>query len=229
MTPVFLWYIPNQVQPGHRGDDAAEEHNSLETLTRHAESVERYGWQGALIGTGWGRPDTFTVATALASRTTSFQPLIAIRPGYWHPAHLASAAATLDRLSGGRVLINIVSGRDDLLAYGDTADDQAHRYARTKEFLQIVRRLWTQESVSYHGEHYHITDSTVQPRPIVTHDRRHPRLYFGGASRAAEHVAATEADVQLFWGSSDGSVGMIMWLCRGGQGGIRPGQAWPRR
>ncbi|MFG2053227.1 LLM class flavin-dependent oxidoreductase [Micromonospora sp. NPDC048930] len=200
MSPEFLWYIPNQVQPGHRGDDVVEHHNSLQTLTSHARALEEHGWGGALLGTGWGRPDTFTVATALAARTTTFQPLIAIRPGYWRPANFASAAATLDHLSGGRVLVNIVSGKDNLAAYGDGEGDQAHRYARTREFLQIVRRLWTEENVTYQGEHFSVTGSTVALRPVVRGERRHPRLYFGGASPAAEEVAATEADVQLFWG-----------------------------
>lgn len=130
-TSEFLWYIPNDVKPGHRGDAVSEDHNSLDTLTSHARTLETHGWKGALIGTGWGRPDTFTVAAALAARTTTFEPLIAIRPGYWKPANLASAAATLDQLSGGRVRINIVSGRDELAAYGDEEGDQAQRYART--------------------------------------------------------------------------------------------------
>ncbi|MET7336628.1 LLM class flavin-dependent oxidoreductase [Nonomuraea sp. NPDC005650] len=207
MSLQFLWYIPNQAQPGHRGDNVVENHNSLETLTNHAKVLEEHGWGGALIGTGWGRPDTFTVATALAARTTTFQPLIAVRPGYWHPAKFASAAATLDHLTGGRVLINIVSGKDDLAAYGDSEGDQAHRYARTKEFLQIVRKLWTEENVTYHGEHFSVTDSTVVPRTAIGDERRHPRLYFGGASEAAEKVAATEADVQLFWGEPLTGVG----------------------
>jgi len=67
----FLWYIPNDVKPGHRGDSAVENHNSLETLTSHAKALEDHGWKGALVGTGWGRPDTFTVAAALAARTTT--------------------------------------------------------------------------------------------------------------------------------------------------------------
>ncbi|MEV4476214.1 LLM class flavin-dependent oxidoreductase [Nonomuraea sp. NPDC049504] len=200
MSLEFLWYIPNQNDPGHRGDDVVAGHNSLETLTGHALALEEHGWAGALIGTGWGRPDTFTVAAALAARTTTFQPLIAARPGYWHPAKFASAAATLDHLTGGRVLVNVVSGKDDLAAYGDSEGDQAHRYARTKEFLRIVRRLWTEEDVTFHGEHFQVTGSTVEPRPVAKDGRRHPRLYFGGASEAAERVAATDADVQLFWG-----------------------------
>src|SRR3954467_14229015 len=130
MSLEFLWYIPNQAAPGHRGDNTVENHNSLDTLTSHAKALEEYGWGGALLGTGWGRPDTFTVATALAARTTTFEPLIAVRPGYWQPAQFAGAAATLDQLSRGRALFNIVSGADDLGAYGDTTVEPARRYAR---------------------------------------------------------------------------------------------------
>lgn len=203
----FFWYIPNQIDPGHRCDAAVESHNSLETLTRHVLALEQHGWKGALIGAGWGRPDTFTVASALAARTTRFEPLIAIRPGYWRPANFASAAATLDHLTDGRVRINIVSGQDNLGAYGDSEGDQAHRYARTKEFMRLVRRLWVEERVTHQGEHFQVSESTVQPRIHVRDGRPHPKLYFGGASEAAERVAATEADVQLFWGETLDGVG----------------------
>ena len=131
-------------------------------MTSHATALEEHGWKGALIGTGWGRPDTFTVAAALAARTKTFEPLIAIRPGYWRPAHFASAAATLDQLTGGRVRVNIVSGKDNLAAYGDSEGDQAHRYSRTREFMRLVRRLWTEENVTYEGEHFRVTESTVR-------------------------------------------------------------------
>lgn len=196
----FLWYIPNQIEGGHRGDVSDPDPSGLETLTAHARALEEHGWQGALIGTGWGRPDTFTVAAALTARTTTFEPLIAVRPGYWRPANFASAAATLDALSGGRVRVNIVSGQDNLAAYGDSEGDQAHRYDRTKSFMRLVRRLWTETDVTFESEHFHVANSTVVPRITPRGERRHPRLYFGGASAAAERVAATEADVQLFWG-----------------------------
>ena len=196
----FLWYIPNTVEPGHRGDDTTAGWGSIEYSTDLARAAEDHGWSGALLGTGWGRPDTFTLATALAARTTTFKPLIAIRPGYWHPAHFASAAATLDQLSRGRVLVNIVSGLDNLAAYGDTRTDPAQRYDRTREFLHLLRRLWTEDDVTFTGEHFQVTGSTLAPRPYTTEERTHPTLYFGGASQAAERVSAAEADVQLFWG-----------------------------
>ncbi|MEU4893421.1 LLM class flavin-dependent oxidoreductase [Streptomyces sp. NPDC044780] len=200
MSLEFLWYIPNTVEPGHRGDDTTSGWGSIEYSTDLARSVEDHGWGGALLGTGWGRPDTFTVATALAARTTTFKPLIAIRPGYWHPANFASAAATLDQLSRGRVLVNIVSGLDNPAAYGDTHIDPAQRYVRTQEFLHLLRRLWTEEDITFEGEHFQVTGATVAPRPYPTEKRAHPTLYFGGASPAAERVSAAEADVQLFWG-----------------------------
>ncbi len=198
--PEFLWYIPNTVEPGHRGDDVADGWGTLELSVRHARAVENHGWGGALLGAGWGRPDTFTVATALAARTTTFQPLVAIRPGYWQPAQFAAAAATLDQLSRGRLLINIVSGVDNLAAYGDGNSDPARRYDRTREFLHLVRRLWREPDVTFRGEFFTVENSTVRPGPYRAAEGRQPRLYFGGASPAAERVSAAEADVQLFWG-----------------------------
>ena len=93
-----------------------------------------------------------------------------------------------------------MSGQDNLAAYGDAEGDQAERYARTKEFMTIVRRLWTEEGVTFQGRYFAVEGSTLSLRPYRAEDGRHPRLYFGGASAAAEQVCATEADVQLFWG-----------------------------
>ena len=202
MSFEFLWYIPNQVTPGHRGEPVTAGHNSLDTLTSQALAVEEHGWKGALIGAGWGRPDNFTVATALAARTTTFEPLIAARPGYWHPANFAAAAATLDHLTGGRVRVHVVSGKDNPAAYGDATGDQADRYSRTAEFMQLLRKLWTEENVSYDGRYYNVAGSTAAPRIAPRWGRPHPKIYFGGASTAAERVAAAEADVQLFWGET---------------------------
>jgi alkanesulfonate monooxygenase len=195
----YLWYIPNQVEPGHRGDNATDGWGTLDFSTDLARTAEDHGWEGALLGTGWGRPDTFTLGAALVSRTTTFKPLIAVRPGYWQPAHFASAAATLDHLSGGRVLVNVVSGLDNLAAYGDYNTNPVNRYDRTREFIELVRRLWSEENVTYRGDHFSVEGSTVVPRPDGYPDRR-PTLYFGGASAPAERVAAAQADVQLFWG-----------------------------
>lgn len=200
MPVDFHWYIPNVIQPGHRGDTNAEGWGSLDRSTAIARSVEQGGWTGALIGAGWGRPDAFVVATALLARTTTLRPIVAVRPGYWEPAQFATAAATADSLSQGRLLVNIVTGQDNPLAYGDTEVEQPQRYARTAEFMRLVRRLWTEESVTFAGEHYRVTNASVAPRPYLSGERKHPTLFFGGASEAAERTGAAEADVQLFWG-----------------------------
>ena len=197
MPLEFLWYVPNTVESGHRGDDTAEGWGTLDFSAETAQAVEDGGFVGALIGAGWGRTDTFTLATALTARTRKFHPLAAIRPGYWQPGPFACAAATLDQLGQGRLLVNIVTGKDDHRAYGDFEEENADRYARTREFMQIVRRLWTEEDVTFDGRFFRVEHSTCLPRPYRAGG---PPLYFGGASPAAEAVAAAEADVQLMWG-----------------------------
>jgi alkanesulfonate monooxygenase len=199
MPLEFLWYVPNTVESGHRGDDTAEGWGTLDFSAETARAAEEHGFAGALIGAGWGRTDTFTLATALTARTRRFSPLAAIRPGYWQPAPFACAAATLDQLGEGRLLVNVVTGRDDHEAYGDFEEDHASRYDRTREFMQLVRLLWTREDVTYDGRFFRVKHSTCLPRPFRPAG---PPLYFGGASAAAEHVAAAEADVQLMWGES---------------------------
>ena len=197
MSHECLWYIPNTVDPGHRLDDVAGGWANLDLSTELARILEDHGWGGA---------------TAIAARTTTFKPLAAIRPGYWQPAHFASAVATLDHVTRGRLLVNIVSGQDNLAAYGDAGGDQPRRYARTREFLQITRRLWTQENVTFSGDYFSVERSSLRLKPFGTADGRHPRLYFGGASAAAERVSATEADVQLFWGEPLDGVADRTWL-----------------
>lgn len=197
MSLEFLWYLPNTVEAGHRGDDTAEGWGSLDFSASIARAVEEHGFAGALIGCGWERPDTFTLSTALVARTRAFKPLAAIRPGYWQPALFACAAATLDQLGEGRLLVNIVSGKDNVRGYGDFVEDSPARYARTREFMQLLRLLWTRDDVTFEGEFYRVEHSNCEPKPARPGG---PPLYFGGASAAAEQVAAAEADVQLMWG-----------------------------
>ena len=176
MSLEFLWYLPNTVEPGHRGDTASTDdgYGSLDYQVDLAERVEDHGWAGALLGTGGAGRTRLRWPRHLLARTTTFEPLIAIRPGYWRPAHFASAAATLDQLSRGRVRVNIVSGQDNLHQYGDVEGDQAERYARTKEFMRLVRRLWTEDNVTFAGEHFSVSESTVSPRPVAREGRPIP-------------------------------------------------------
>ncbi|MGH2588155.1 MAG: LLM class flavin-dependent oxidoreductase, partial [Dehalococcoidia bacterium] len=160
MDLEFLWYVPNTVESGHRGDDTAEGWGSLEFSAGIARAAEEHGFHGALIGAGWGRTDCFTLGTALAAVTRRFKPLVAVRPGYWQPALFACAAATLDQLSGGRLLVNIITGKDNHWEYGDFEAEDEARYARTREFMQLVRLLWTREHVDHSGRFYQVKDST---------------------------------------------------------------------
>jgi alkanesulfonate monooxygenase len=202
VTLEFLWYVPNTVESGHRGDDSSEGWGTLDFSAAIARTAEDHGFEGALIGAGWGRTDTFTLATALAARTARFKPLVAVRPGYWRPAPFACAGATLDQLSEGRLLVNIITGRDDHRAYGDFEDQPADRYARTLEFMKLVKLLWTESDVTFHGKYFQVEHSTCLPRPYSFANGGYPPLYFGGASPQAEVVAAEAADVQLMWGET---------------------------
>ena len=193
----FLWYIPNQVEarPSRRRRGRGPQQPRQADRAGEA-ALEDHGWGGALLGTGWGRPDTFTVATALAARTTTFQPLVAIRPGYWRPANFASAA------SDARPAERRPRAGQHRLGSGQPGGVRrqrgrpGQRYARTAEFMQLVRTLWTEEDVTFHGEHFSGDRLHRGCRgPSRAGDRRHPRLYFGGASEAAQRVAAAEADV----------------------------------
>ncbi len=186
---IPLVHSRTKSEPGHRGDTTGETQQSRDAGEPRG-GARRQRMEGSLIGAGWGgRPDTFTVAAALAARTTSFEPLIAIRPRLLAARQLrrrrSHSRSSQRRTRQGQRRLR--QGRS--AAYGDSDGDQADRYARTREFLQLVRRLWTEENVTFHGEHFHVENSTVLPRIVVRGDRRHPTLYFGGASEAAERVS----------------------------------------
>ena len=82
----FLWYIPNEMQGGHRGEPTGAEHNSLDTLTAHARALDDHGWGGALIGAGWGRPDRSKQPTR-AGRAPLWMKMMALRAGVPDPGH----------------------------------------------------------------------------------------------------------------------------------------------
>ena len=197
----FLWYIPNTVEAGVRGDDVASGWADLEQIG-HAGADDR----GSRVGRRAVRHQLGAAGHVhrrhrdrgqdhdLPAADRDQARVLAARPTSPAPPRRSTTSPA------GRVLVNIVSGHDNLAAYGDREGDRSARYGRTREFLQIVRALWTQENVTYRGDHFQVEGSTVVPKPHGAELGRHPRLYFGGASAEAEAVAATEADVQLFWG-----------------------------
>jgi alkanesulfonate monooxygenase len=124
-----------------------------------------------------------------------------MRPGFVAPTLAAKMSNTLDQLTQGRVLINVVTGGfpAELAADGDFTDHD-ERYARTQEFMQVVRKAWTERKRWDHeGKYYRVEGGNVHPRPF---QQPCPPFYFGGASEPAQVVGAEEADVYLLWGET---------------------------
>jgi alkanesulfonate monooxygenase len=160
-----------------------------------ARSAEQLGFDAALTPTSSWCEDAWVMTAALTQVTERFRFLVAFRPGLSSPTLAAQMAATFQRVSGGRLLLNVVTGGDDREQhrFGDSLSKD-ERYARAGEFLTIVRRLWEEESVDFSGEHYSVSDDQIIPHPVW------PELYFGGSSEAALAVGAAHADVYLTWG-----------------------------
>ena len=166
-----------------------------------ARSAEQLGFDAALTPTSSWCEDAWLMTAALTQVTERFRFLVAFRPGLTSPTLAAQMAATFQRVSGGRLLLNVVTGGDDAeqRRFGDHLG-KAERYARAGEFLAIVRALWDGEPVDFSGEHYEIADAQIVPAAVW------PDLYFGGSSDAAIEVAAAQADVYLTWGEPPGAV-----------------------
>jgi alkanesulfonate monooxygenase len=150
--------------------------------------VDELGYYGVLLPTGRSCEDSWVIASALVPLTQRLRFLVAVRPGLQQPSMAARMAATLDRISGGRLLINVVTGGDPVELKGDGIFlDHATRYAVTSEFLEIWRRLMAGETVDYAGSHLTVEDSRLFFPPV---QRPYPPLYFGGSSEAGMQVAA---------------------------------------
>jgi alkanesulfonate monooxygenase len=160
-----------------------------------ARSAEQLGFAGALTPTSSWCEDAWVMTAALTQVTERFKFLVAFRPGLMSPTLAAQMAATYQRVSGGRLLLNVVTGGDDVeqQRFGDHLSKQA-RYERAGEFLHIVRELWRGEPVTFAGRHYDVRDGQIIPA------RTWPEIYLGGSSEPALDVAARYADVYLTWG-----------------------------
>ena len=166
-----------------------------------ARAAESLGFTGALTPTSSWCEDAWVLTAALTQRTQRFKFLVAFRPGLQAPTLAAQAAATYQRISGGRLLLNVVTGGDDIeqRRYGDGLDKDA-RYERSGEYLTIFRQLWTGKPVTFRGRHLWVEGATIVPAPTW------PDIYLGGSSPAALDVAAEHADVYLTWGEPPGQV-----------------------
>lgn len=164
-------------------------------LTQVALAAEEAGFDAALTPTGSFCDDAWITTAALSQVVHRLRFLVAFRPGAISPTLAAQQAATFQRLTGGRLLLNIVTGGEEVeqRRYGDPLDKDA-RYARTDEFLRILRGIWSGEPFSFEGEHLWVDGATAQACD------QPPEIYFGGSSDAAIRVAARNADVYLTWG-----------------------------
>jgi alkanesulfonate monooxygenase len=144
------------------------------------------------------------VAASLIPATERLKVLVAIRPGIMSPTASARMTATLDRLSGGRLLINVVTGGDPDEAAGDGVFfSHDERYQVTDEFLTIWRAVLSGETVSFKGKYLHVEGAKILYPPVQP---PYPPLYFGGSSVTARELAAKQVDLYLTWGEPPASV-----------------------
>jgi alkanesulfonate monooxygenase len=173
----------------------------IEYLGQIARSAEQLGFTGVLTPTGTWCEDAWLTTAALISQTQRLKFLVAFRPGFVAPTLAAQMAATYQRLSRGRLLLNVVTGGDDAeqRRFGDRLSKE-QRYERCGEYLEILRALWEGEPVDFHGRHYDLDGAQIVTDPVW------PELYFGGSSEPALQVAAAHADVYLTWGEPPSAV-----------------------
>ncbi len=167
-----------------------------------ARAADQLGYEAVLTPTGTWCEDAWLVTAALSRETRNLKFLVAFRPGLVSPTLAAQQASTFQRISDGRLLLNIVTGgdADEQRRFGDWLDHD-RRYDRTAEFITVLRGAWSGEPFHFHGEHFEIAGATTVRVPSPT-----PEIFFGGASPAAERVAARHADVYLAWGETPSQV-----------------------
>ncbi|MBD0738942.1 LLM class flavin-dependent oxidoreductase [Streptomyces sp. CBMA29] len=168
----------------------------IEYLAQIARAADQLGFEGVLTPTGTWCEDAWLTTLALTQHTERLKFLVAFRPGVISPVLAAQMAATYQRISRGRLLLNVVTGGDstEQKRFGDHLDHDS-RYARTAEFLSVVRGVWEGTPFDYDGEHYQVAGGVVALPP-----EPRPDIFFGGSSQAAGPVAARHADVYLTWG-----------------------------
>jgi dimethylsulfone monooxygenase len=140
--------------------------------------------------------ESTSFSLALLGATERLKVIAAVHPGLWHPAVLAKLGATADHLSNGRFAINVVSGwfAGEFTALGEPWLEHDERYRRSAEFLEVIRKIWTEDNVNFAGDFYRIRDFTLKPKPLNTPARPNPELFQGGNSTAARRNGGRYAD-----------------------------------
>jgi len=199
-----LWFLPTHGDCRHLASGVGARQASLDYLCQIARAADGLGYFGALIPTGRSCEDSWVVASALTPLTRNLRFLVAVRPGLTEPSIAARMTATLDRFSGGRVLINVVAGGDPVELRGDGIWlNHEERYSATSEFLTVWRGLLRGETVNFSGRHYRLESGRLA---YPSHQQPYPPLYFGGSSDSGQDIAAEHVDVYLTWGEPPSDV-----------------------
>lgn len=204
------WFLPTYgdsrqiIGGGHGGGlYRGDRKPTLDYLTQVALAAEANGFESLLTPTGQWCADAWVTDAALLARTQRLKFLIALRPGLVSTPVLAQQAQTLQDLSNGRVLLNVVVGGEDAeqRAFGDYSTKE-QRYERADEALTLARDLWTSsEPISREGTYERVENALLAKRPEVI-----PPIFFGGSSPAGIEVAGRQADVYLTWGETPDKV-----------------------
>lgn len=200
----FLWFIPTSGDGAYLGSNELNRAPEIGYLTQIAQAADRLGYSGVLLPTGVACEESFVTAAALAAKTEKLQFLVAIRPGTASPAYYARLTTTLDRISNGRLLLNIVVGGSP----GELAGDGIHlahdeRYAHADEFFTVFEELLEKGVASYDGKYIKATNARLG-FPSVQNPR--PPLYFGGSSDAGIDFSVGRVDKYLTWGEPPAQV-----------------------
>ncbi|GGF89743.1 alkanesulfonate monooxygenase [Azorhizobium oxalatiphilum] len=195
--PTIFWFIPTHGDGSYLGSETRQRPPEFGYFREVATAVDRLGFKGVLLPTGQSCEDSWITAAGLATATERLKFLVALRPGVTTPVFAARQAAALDRLSDGRLLLNlVVGGNPRELAADGVFLNHDERYAQAREFVSIWRRLVSGEAVNHEGPYYRVENGRLD-FPTV---QEHLPLYFGGSSDAGHDVAAEQVDLYLSWG-----------------------------
>jgi alkanesulfonate monooxygenase len=208
MSLNLFWFLPTHGDSRHLGTKKGARHVDYDYLKQVAVAADTQGYDGVLIPTGRSCEDPWVVASSLIGATTNLKFLVALRPGLTLPGLAARTAATFDRLSKGRLLINIVTGGAPGELEGDGLfASHEERYEISAEFLRIWRATLAGEGgeagFDYEGKHLQVKGAKTL-YPAV--QKPYPPLYFGGSSEPAHELAAEQVDVYLTWGEPPAAV-----------------------
>ena len=143
MSLNVFWFLPTHGDGRYLGTEEGARVVDHGYLQQIAQAADRLGFGGVLLPTGRSCEDSWLVAASLISVTQRLKFLVALRPGIISPTLAARQAATLDRLSGGRALFNLVTGGDpaELAAEGLHLNHK-ERYEASAEFTRICVVCW---------------------------------------------------------------------------------------